>query len=152
MENELDLGFDDEEVEVVENKDNEELDYFENENGESYDKEELAEWSDLVRSAENLINNGELDPNEAPRVLQGVYKNYIQKRDLEEAVNQGIKPEDITKEAWEMYENNIGKLSIKQAMDKTDTFLKEFMKDIEVKNTRKVKRRSDPFLDGFNSY
>ena len=126
----------------------------ENDQGQTFTAEERDYWKSLVHEANDLINTGELSEHNALETIQGVYGEYLQKRDIEEAFNQGIKPEDISKEAFELWEQNIGKMNIAQAMEKVDPFLEGF--ENGANKTRSYKRvtprKVDPFLDGFQSY
>ena len=152
----FDLGFEDnEETETTEyNEDYNSTEVIENELGETYSREEVNEWTSLVNSAKHLIQTGELSEHNALETIQGVYGEYLKKRDIEEAFNEGIKPEDISKEAFELWEQNIGKMNIAQAMEKVDPFLDGF--ENGANKTRSYKRvtprKVDPFLDGFQSY
>ena len=156
MENEIDSLFD-EVLETIEPTDNGKTDnsyseIVENDLGECYDQEELLELRKLVASANNLIQTGELSEHNALETIQGVYGNYLKRRDMEEAINEGLKPSDVSDEAFEFYLQNLGKYSIKQCCEITDHFLKGLFEGVETKQEkRKQRRRTDAFLAGFDS-
>ena len=153
MENEIDSLFD-EVLETIEPIDNSYSEVIENDQGQTFTTEERDYWTGLINEARELVDNGQLSSDNALEVVQGVYGEYLQKRDIEEAFNEGIKPEDISKEAWELYEKNIGKMTIAQCMEATDHFLYGF-EDGANKNRsykRVTPRKVNPFLDGFDSY
>ena len=152
MENEIDSLFD-EVLETIEPIDNSYSEVIENDQGQTFTTEERDYWTGLINEARELVDNGQLSSDNALEVVQGVYGEYLQQRDLEEAVNEGIKPEDVSKEAWKLYEDNIGKMSIKQCMEATDPFLDGFLGDNREKNYKRVtKHKVSAFLDGFDSY
>ena len=126
----------------------------ENDQGQTFTRAEVDEWTSLVNGAKELIEQGQLSEHNALEVVQGVYGEYLQKRDIEEAFNEGIKPEDISKEAFKLWEQNVGKMTIAQCMEATDPFLDGF-EDGANKNRsykRVTPRKVNPFLDGFDSY
>ena len=150
----FDLGFEDnEETETTEyNEDYNSTEVIENELGETYSREEVNEWTSLVNSAKHLIQTGELSEHNALETIQGVYGEYLKKRDMNEAMREGLKPSDISKEAWELYEKNIGKMTIKQCVDATDYFLDGLLGANRNKGGKRVtKHKIDPFLAGFDS-
>ena len=151
MENEIDSLFD-EVLETIEPIDNSYSEVIENDQGQTFTTEERDYWTGLINEARELVDNGQLSSDNALEVVQGVYGEYLQKRDIEEAFNEGIKPEDVSKEAWKLYEDNIGKMSIKQCMEATDPFLDGFLGDNREKNYKRVTKHKDSFLDGFDSY
>lgn len=165
-----DLGFDDEVFESgfdedtddypyvkVQGEFSENSDYVENEQGQTYNSEEVDQWQGYISSVQQLVDTGELAYEDAETVLNGVYAEYIQQNDLNNAIAEGIAPSDISDEAWQMYADNFGKMSIKDAVEKTDPFLQGLFEGVEVnhkrikKNSKKTSRR-DPFLEGFDSY
>ena len=155
MENEIDSLFDEvlETIEPTEDY-NSYSEVIENDAGQTFSAEERDYWTGLINEAKELIEQGQLSSDNALEVVQGVYGEYLQKRDIEEAFNQGIKPEDISKEAFELWEQNVGKMTIAQAMEKVDPFLDGFENGAnKTRSYRRVTpRKVDPFLDGFQSY
>ena len=153
MENEIDSLFD-EVLETIEPIDNSYSEVIENDQGQTFTTEERDYWTGLINEARELVDNGQLSSDNALGIVQEVYSKYLQERDIEAAFDQGIKPEDVSKEAWELYEKNIGKMTIAQCCEATDPFLYGF--EDGANNTRSYKRVSarklDPFLDGFQSY
>ena len=124
----------------------------ENDLGECYDQEELLEWRNLVASANNLINTGELNEDKALEVVQNLFGDFLKRRDMEESIRDGLKPSDVSDEAFEFYLQNLGKYSIKQCCEITDHFLKGLFEGVETKQEkRKQRRRTDSFLEGFDS-
>ena len=126
----------------------------ENDLGQSFDSVEVKEWQSLVESAKSLIETGELNQDTALETIQGVFGEYLKERDIEAAFDQGIKPEDISKEAFELWAQNIGKMNIAQAMEKVDPFLDGFENGAnKTRSYRRVTpRKVNPFLEGFDSY
>ena len=152
MENEIDSLFD-EVLETIEPIDNSYSEVIENDQGQTFTTEERDYWTGLINEARELVDNGQLSSDNALEVVQGVYGEYLQQRDLEEAVNEGIKPEDVSKEAWKLYEDNIGKMTIAQCMEATDVFLDGFLGENRNRSYKRVTpRKVNPFLEGFDSY
>ena len=153
MENEIDSLFD-EVLETIEPIDNSYSEVIENDQGQTFTRAEVNEWTSLVNAAKELIEQGQLLEDNALETIQGVYGEYLQKRDIEEAFNEGIKPEDISKEAFKLWEQNVGKLTIAQDMEKVDPFLEGFENGANKTRSyeRVTPRKVDPFLDGFQSY
>ena len=155
MENEIDSLFDEvlETIEPIEDY-NSYSEVVENDQGQSFDSVEVKEWQSLVESAKSLIETGELNQETALETIQGVFGKYLEQRDLEQAVREGIEPSDISKEAMELYMQNIGKMTIAQCIEATDNFLYGF--ENGANKTRSYKRvtprKLNPFLEGFDSY
>ena len=154
-ENEIDSLFDEvlETIEPTEDY-NSYSEVIENDAGQTFTAEERDYWKSLVHEANDLIDRGELANENALGIVQEVYSKYLQERDIEEAFNEGIKPEDVSKEAWKLYEDNIGKMSIKQCMEACDPFLDGFENGANKNRSYKrvTKHKVDSFLDGFDSY
>lgn len=153
--NDTDMDIFDEVLETIEptHDYNSYSEVIENDAGQTFTREEVGEWTSLVNAAKELIEQGQLSEDNALEVIQGVYGEYLQQRDLEEAVREGIEALDISCEAWKLYEQNIGKMTIKQCMEATDYFLDGFLGDNREKNYKRVtKHKVDKFLEGFDSY
>ena len=153
MENEIDSLFD-EVLETIEPIDNSYSEVIENDQGQTFTTEERDYWTGLINEARELIEQGQLSEHNALEVVQEVYGEYLQKRDIEEAFNQGIKPEEISKEAFKLWEQNVGKMTIAQCMEATDPFLDGFENGANKNRSYKrvTKHKVDSFLDGFDSY
>ena len=155
MENDIDIDIFDEALETIEPREdyNSYSEVIENDAGQTFSAEEQDYWKSLVHEAKELIEQGQLSSDNALEVVQGVYGEYLQKRDREEAFNEGLKPSDISKEAWGLYMQNIGKMSIRQCCEATDVFLDGFLGENRNRSYKRVTpRKVDPFLDGFQSY
>ena len=156
MENDIDIDIFNEVLETIEPIEdyNSYSEVIENDAGQTFTAEEQDYWKSLVHEANDLIDRGELANENALGIVQEVYSKYLQERDIEEAFNEGIKPEDISKEAWELYEKNIGKMTIAQCIEATDNFLYGF--ENGANKTRSYKRvtprKVDKFIEGFDSY
>lgn len=153
MENDIDIF--DEVLETIEPREdyNSYSEVIENDQGQTFTTEERDYWTGLINEARELVDNGQLSSDNALEVVQGVYGEYLQKRDIEQAFNQGIKPEDISKEAFKLWEQNVGKMTIAQCIEATDPFLDGFLGDNREKNYKRVtKHKVDKFLEGFDSY
>ena len=154
MENDIDIDIFDEALETIEPREdyNSYSEVIENDAGQTFSTEERDYWTGLINEARELVDNGQLSSDNALEVVQGVYGEYLQKRDIEEAFNEGLKPSDISKEAWGLYMQNIGKMSIRQCCEITDHFLQGLFEGVETKQEkRKQRRRTDSFLEGFDS-
>ena len=156
MENDIDIDIFDEALETIEPREdyNSYSEVIENDQGQTFTTEERDYWTGLINEAKELIDQGQLSSDNALEVVQGVYGEYLQQRDIEEAFNQGLKPSDISKEAWKLYEQNIGKMTIAQCMEATDPFLYGFEDGANRNRSYKrvTKHKLNPFLDGFDSY
>ena len=155
MENDIDIDIFDEALETIEPREdyNSYSEVIENDQGQTFTTEERDYWTGLINEARELVDNGQLSSDNALEVVQGVYGEYLQKRDIEEAFNEGLKPSDISKEAWGLYMQNIGKMSIRQCCEATDVFLDGFLGENRNRSYKRVTpRKVNPFLDGFDSY
>ena len=155
MENDIDIDIFDEALETIEPREdyNSYSEVIENDAGQTFSTEERDYWTGLINEARELVDNGQLSSDNALEVVQGVYGEYLQKRDIEEAFNEGLKPSDISKEAWGLYMQNIGKMSIRQCCEATDVFLDGFLGENRNRSYKRVTpRKVNPFLDGFDSY
>lgn len=133
-----------------------EVDYsegYEAETGESYSADEMQFWRDIRSQAEEMVMSGQATQEEAIELLNGCFRDYIQKKDLQNFIDDekkhGFTKDDISNEAWELYENSLGKKKLVDCIYETNDFLKGFNSDSKPKTTRASKRHSDPFLDGF---
>lgn len=145
--------FGEEGIDETISSDYEASDIVENDNGQTFSREEVEEWRELVEAANHLISTGELSEENALQVIQGVYGEYLQQRDMQEALEEGLKPGDISSEAWNMYNDNIGKMTIKQCVEATDKFLDGFLGDDRPRSGKRVtKSKVEPFLAGFEEY
>ena len=152
-ENEMDDIFN-EALETIEPIDNSDSGVYENDEGQVFDKEEVDEWGSLVDAANHLIQEGKLNSEDALGVVQGVfYEQYLPQKDMQEAIKSGLRAEDISDKAWEMYHNNIGKMTLRQAVDSTDDFLDGFYGDDRPALGKRVSvKERDAFLSGLSEY
>lgn len=129
-------------------KDNDLINVIENDLGQSYDEEEIEYWNKTVDIANQLIEQGH-DIQDIEGQLEEVYGEYISQRDIMDFINEGGEASQVSQEAWEMYFENKGKLSIKGCVEATDPFLKGLGE--QKKTQRRTKKYKDKFLEGFNS-
>lgn len=129
-------------------KDNDFIEVIENEEGQTFDMYETDYYNRLSKAARECIDLG-YEPEDVEAVMESKFIDFITERDAEEFIAYGGTVDQVSQEAWDLYREKRGTISIKEAVDRTDPFLKGLGE--QKQKQRRTKQYKDAFLKGFNS-